>query len=159
MDNGQIIVLDADGLWFLSHGNAEKMSQVVRQKSKDIILTPNQAEFERLWSTNFPNEKPHLSRQAKQELILKRDFLEKETTIIEVSVDDELVQDTVKLSKHFNCVNIIHKGVVDIITNGKIAYIVSQKGSMKRCGGIGDILTGLTSLYSYWGKVNLPENN
>lgn len=58
------------------------------------------------------------------------------------------------MSQYFGNVNIIHKGVVDIITNGKEAYIVGVESSKKRCGGIGDILTGLTSLYAYWGKIN-----
>lgn len=63
------------------------------------------------------------------------------------------------MSRHFNNVTIIHKGSVDIITNGKKAYVVSQKNSLKRCGGIGDILTGVTSVYTFWGQKYAPNND
>lgn len=46
----------------------------------------------------------------------------------------------------------MYKGYSDIITNGEIAYIVNNRGSLKRCGGIGDILAGLACLYSVWGN-------
>jgi hypothetical protein len=47
------------------------------------------------------------------------------------------------------------------MTNGKLAYAVKREGAHKRCGGNklcmfhnisgqGDILCGLTALYSYW---------
>ncbi len=38
------------------------------------------------------------------------------------------------------------------MTNGKRAFIVKNKGSQKRCGGVGDILAGLVCLYSMWGS-------
>jgi len=68
-----------------------------------------------------------------------------------VDIESELVSDTVALAINLNYVNIIHKGMYDVVTNGKKAYIVKEEGSSKRCGGIGDILSGLTGLYSYWG--------
>lgn len=36
---------------------------------------------------------------------------------------------------------------------------MAVESSKKRCGGIGDILTGLTSLYAYWGKIHNKEDN
>lgn len=42
--------------------------------------------------------------------------------------------------------------MIDVITNGRKSFLVVEKSSLKRCGGIGDILSGLTGLYSYWGK-------
>ncbi len=41
--------MDADGLWYLSHGNPEKMADVVRKHAGHTILTPNMIEFERIW--------------------------------------------------------------------------------------------------------------
>lgn len=43
--------------------------------------------------------------------------------------------------------------MIDIISNGKRAFLVSEPGSLKRSGGIGDILSGLVTLYSYWGNT------
>ncbi|KRX00633.1 hypothetical protein PPERSA_00860 [Pseudocohnilembus persalinus] len=152
-ENNQIILLDADGLWFLSNGNTEKMEEVVKQKSKNIILTPNQVEFERLWDSLMPQQEKKINREQKQKIIQERNYLStQESPIQEISIDDELVQDTVRLSKRLNNVNIILKGIVDVITDGKKAYIVTQEGSSKRCGGIGDILTGLVGLYAFWGQ-------
>ncbi len=39
---------------------------------------------------------------------------------------------------------------MDIITDGNTVFVVNQEGSLKRCGGIGDILAGTTGVYSYW---------
>lgn len=36
--------------------------------------------------------------------------------------------------------------------------MINEKGSQKRCGGIGDILSGLTGLYSYWGLESGQED-
>ncbi|EGR34035.1 hypothetical protein IMG5_026410 [Ichthyophthirius multifiliis] len=40
-------------------------------------------------------------------------------------------------------------GMIDVVTNGKKAYVLLEQSSFKRCGGIGDILCGLTGLYCY----------
>lgn len=58
----------------------------------------------------------------------------------------------VRLSNYFGGVNILYKGYADIVTNGKKVYMIQNRGSSKRCGGIGDILAGLTGLYSVWGN-------
>ena len=34
------------------------------------------------------------------------------------------------------------KGLVDIVTDGKTAVLICTKSSLKRCGGIGDLLCG-----------------
>jgi len=41
--------------------------------------------------------------------------------------------------------------MIDVITNGERTFLVTEKSSPKRCGGIGDILSGLAGLYCYWG--------
>jgi ATP-dependent NAD(P)H-hydrate dehydratase len=55
-----------------------------------------------------------------------------------------------QVSKYLNYATIIRKGPVDIITNGKRAFLVGEKGSLKRCAGQGDLLAGLTGLYVFW---------
>lgn len=44
--------------------------------------------------------------------------------IMEVSIEDELVKDDVMLANTLGNCNIIHKGLIDIITNGKKAYLI-----------------------------------
>ena len=53
--------------------------------------------------------------------------------------------------------NSIKKGEIDIITNGKSVFVVTEPGCLKRCGGQGDILVGLLSVYSYWAKIKEIE--
>lgn len=53
---------------------------------------------------------------------------------------------------------VFKKGLVDVITNGRKVYLISNLGSEKRCGGIGDILGGaisaLASLYLSMENIN-----
>ena len=46
---------------------------------------------------------------------------------------------------------ILEKGRFEIITNGKDAFYVNMKSSLKRCGGIGDVLSGNVALFAYYG--------
>lgn len=80
-----------------------------------------------------------------------------EKTIQEIPVESEIVQDVVKLANKLHNVNILRKGMIDIISNGKRAFLVGEPGSLKRSGGIGDILSGLTTLYGYWGNAFSDE--
>ena len=45
--------------------------------------------------------------------------------------------------------SLLVKGEEDIIL-GPESYIVRIKGGNKRCGGIGDILAGVTGICSFW---------
>ena len=60
------------------------------------------------------------------------------------------------LSKKMNGKIIFKKGLVDIITNGNSVILVCNDGSLKRCGGIGDILVGILSgfLSLYRSKID-----
>ncbi|CAG8455200.1 25048_t:CDS:2 [Dentiscutata erythropus] len=42
-------------------------------------------------------------------------------------------------------------GKNDLISNGNSVFLVDNKGGLKRCGGQGDILTGLISTFISWG--------
>lgn len=56
---------------------------------------------------------------------------------------------------------IFKKGLVDVITNGRKVYLVSNSGSEKRCGGIGDILGGAISAFTslYLNKKNINKDS
>ena len=64
---------------------------------------------------------------------------------LQFEVDDNLqfFKREIKLSLALGNKIIVKKGLIDIITNGKIVLVVGNKGSLKRCGGIGDILCGI----------------
>lgn len=48
------------------------------------------------------------------------------------------------------------KGEEDIILSKKRSFVVRTKGGLKRCGGIGDILTGALSVCTFWDEVYGP---
>lgn len=45
---------------------------------------------------------------------------------------------------------ILKKGKIDIISDGQQIVYNDVPGCFKRCGGIGDLLTGSLGLFSYW---------
>ena len=46
------------------------------------------------------------------------------------------------LAKTLNNVTIVKKGLVDIVTDGLKAVLICTRSSLKRCGGMGDLLCG-----------------
>ncbi|CAG8532282.1 24733_t:CDS:2 [Gigaspora rosea] len=88
----------------------------------EAILTPNVNEFKRLCET------------------MRIEF--------EDDCKGELAQ---KLSQAFGGVTIVQKGKNDLISNGNSIFLVDHKSGLKRCGGQGDILTGLISTFVAWG--------
>jgi ATP-dependent NAD(P)H-hydrate dehydratase len=55
-----------------------------------------------------------------------------------------------KLAEKLENVTIIKKGKVDIISDGKEIIFNDSEGSLKRCGGIGDLLTGTLGTFINW---------
>ena len=55
-----------------------------------------------------------------------------------------------KLAKKLENVTIVKKGKVDIISDGREVICNESEGSLKRCGGIGDLLTGTIGTFAYW---------
>jgi len=47
---------------------------------------------------------------------------------------------------------VMRKGEVDVISDGDSAYFVNVWGSLKWCGGQGDLLSGILGTYAYWAK-------
>ncbi|CBY30443.1 unnamed protein product [Oikopleura dioica] len=61
------------------------------------------------------------------------------------------------LAESLSC-TILLKGKEDSISNGEISVVCAEEGSPRRCGGQGDVLSGLTGLFLYWAmKQNLKE--
>ena len=47
----------------------------------------------------------------------------------------------------------MEKGSVDTISNGSQTLTVDAPGSLKRCGGQGDVLSGAAGTLLAWGSV------
>lgn len=104
---------------------------LVRGYSK-AILTPNAIEFARLQETVLGIRKT------------------------DASVFD--VNEVVKLSEALGHVTIVRKGITDVITDGRSLLICDAKGSPRRCGGQGDLLSGSLATFAYWSQVASKEN-
>jgi len=142
-----VTVCDGDFFWFLSEKNKEGLSEKIKERSRYTVLTPNKVEFKRLW--DFLKQKAERTSEdiIKQEREKLREF---KAPVLEISIDNPLVKDQAEIANKLENVNILEKGEFDIITNGKLAYVVKKEGCLKRCGGQGDVLAGLTALYCFW---------
>ncbi|KAJ3270841.1 hypothetical protein HDV01_007390 [Terramyces sp. JEL0728] len=100
---------------------------------KNCVLTPNFNEFNRL-------------KQA-------------------LSISDKLERDAAAkiMSKLLGGVTIISKGEMDIIACGEKVIVSAIKGTPRRCGGQGDLLTGMLATFISWGikyrELNGPFEN
>jgi ATP-dependent NAD(P)H-hydrate dehydratase len=155
MQSEHIAVFDADFFWYLSgHDIKEKLREALTKRAEMCILTPNIAEFGRLWKYVCKDEQAEDTKKIQEAV---SDLKEAEI-VIKMEKDNIIVKDVVKLSQKLNNITIIQKGQVDVITDGKDAYVVNQTGGGKRCGGQGDILGGLAALYSFWAFSSGKQN-
>ena len=107
------MIIDADGL-FLVQKNIKDIVGLDRQ----LILTPNKPEFERLKKSSTEN-----------------------SLVTDWSGLDE--KDVAEMAKIIKC-TIILKGEQDIIADSNGSYIINKElGSNRRCGGQGDLLAGI----------------
>jgi ATP-dependent NAD(P)H-hydrate dehydratase len=134
------IVIDADGLFILSYD----VSLVSGYKK--CLLTPNFMEFKRLYDETFKEE---LQQETSSEYDETKQFKS-------VQAQSEAVR---HLAARLNNVTILKKGQVDIISNGVEVVTNDVQGSLKRCGGIGDILTGTLGSFAYWTHAAMPDNS
>ncbi|GJJ11555.1 hypothetical protein Clacol_005789 [Clathrus columnatus] len=116
------LVLDADALWMV-----QKDPSIIHGYTK-AVLTPNISEFKRLAnSLGIPSDVPSESIAP-------------------------------LMSRRLNGVTILQKGQHDLITvhvpekQAEETFIVDIEGGLKRCGGQGDILSGITGTMLAWGK-------
>jgi ATP-dependent NAD(P)H-hydrate dehydratase len=63
-----------------------------------------------------------------------------------------------KLASSFKNLTIMKKGNVDIISNGIQTIENEMTGCFKRCGGIGDILTGTLGTFVFWTNAQSSAN-
>ena len=142
-------VLDADSLYFLSSNKnfSNNIIETMRSKELGFILTPNSTEFNHLTKL-IPNlianeddyyDKMNIEHYKANRSIMKFDKLDN-------LKKNDLYYKEVMLSRHLNQI-IFKKGLIDIITDGNSLLLVSNRSSIKRCGGIGDILTGVISAF------------
>ncbi|XP_041359018.1 ATP-dependent (S)-NAD(P)H-hydrate dehydratase-like [Gigantopelta aegis] len=89
---------------------------------KRAILTPNKMEFIRLYEKMF-GKKPS-----------------PEASVVEVK----------SLCEKLGNVTICHKGQNDIISDGKNVLVCCEEGSLRRCGGQGDLLSGSMGIFTHW---------
>ena len=160
------LIYDADGVWFWVNINAQnKLDKIILDQinnNKKLIMTPNFTEFEKMCKLlgdkfdkeNIENQKNFIDviYQDKEEIIKINDFnnLEKYKYIF--------INEINLCNKFNNNFILVKKGKCDVITDGKTLYIVKNKGSLKRTGGIGDLLSGLINCYCGMINQRLKEN-
>jgi len=134
--------MDADSIFhFIKNKENPVIKEILSNLSYKFIFTPNSGEFQRLYNS-FYNDFEALENPEEERFLKSLDLQEE---IVELEVEDipKLFQREIKLSNVLGNKIILKKGFTDIMTNGKTLIIVGNKGSNKRCGGIGDILSGM----------------
>lgn len=119
------LVLDADSLMLVNKDPS------LIQNYPNVILTPNRVELQRMLDSMYKSVKHDLRSMSTADIV-------------------PLVR---KCSKDLN-VTILAKGQSDIICEGanhEFALLTDETtGSNRRCGGQGDILSGLAGVYLHW---------
>jgi len=120
------MVLDADALYFIC-----KCPELIRGY-KQAILTPNSAEFDRLYASVYRSE-PNKEQDAKSSLQ--------------------------QLCQTLGNITIVRKGHEDLISDGQNVAICNEQGSPRRCGGQGDVLSGALGVFSFWSQKAFADQN
>ncbi|SCV73290.1 BQ2448_7216 [Microbotryum intermedium] len=120
-EKGLFIIIDADGLWLV-----QTDPDVIKGYPK-AVLTPNVVEFKRLCKA------------------------------VNIDTDNDSSSDPSKLAGRLATalggVTILEKGAVDRIANDEKeeAWTNETQGSLRRCGGQGDVLSGAVGCFLAWG--------
>eukprot|EP01084_Bolivina_argentea_P105419 188765_1 len=174
------IVMDGDALFLLSLIKYRNIFIKNDNIHKNIILTPNAMEFRRLW-INYILEKdindkleknntylpPFDTSDLFEKLIINNDEEKKSQSELKCDVilsckDFENIQhikDTALLANTLGGITILRKGAIDVITNGNKFILIGKPYSFRRCGGQGDILSGVTGLWLHWTNVYYNKND
>lgn len=150
-------VFDADALWFF--GKTFNKTFTPFDKG-NLIITPNNSEFNRLIGLLLIKE--NYDQITPQNQFKNIDGIDnKSISILKYNANEIPVEfkNEIDLCNTIHNNIIVKKGVNDVITNGKELYIVKNEGSLKRCGGIGDVLTGLINCYCGMIYKNALMNN
>ena len=116
------LVVDADGLWLVQNDPATV------QGYQRAVLTPNVVEFGRLCDAMVGSK---LTQK------ISRDDPEKTAQL---------------LSKALGGVTILEKGGVDRIATPNEVVVSEIQGGLKRCGGQGDLLSGMLGTFLAWAQ-------
>mmetsp|Transcript_50162 Transcript_50162/g.129107 ORF Transcript_50162/g.129107 Transcript_50162/m.129107 type:complete len:368 (-) Transcript_50162:122-1225(-) len=137
-EEGKYLIFDGDGTQI-----PLRIPECVYGYQKAII-TPNVVEFDRLFSRFRPSVKGISSFQ-----IASGNWEEDEVEALE-NEEGENVRKVAALARFYDGVTIVKKGDVDIISDG-ISFVQNRKeGSLRRCGGQGDILSGSIGAFTVW---------
>ncbi|XP_019419165.1 PREDICTED: ATP-dependent (S)-NAD(P)H-hydrate dehydratase isoform X1 [Lupinus angustifolius] len=80
--------------------------------------------------------------------------------VLSSEVDDvDGTQQLVSLSKQIGGVTVLKKGKSDLISDGATVKSVSIYGSLRRCGGQGDILSGSVAVFLSWARQAASDPN
>lgn len=157
-EENKMITMDADSLWFLANLNKGKeeyktLSGFLGKLSEKstFILTPNGIEMVRLLQ-RYVDEKIEISLVDEITKALYKSAKEPVTIISreEAIKIDPRINHYFELLGDLKNVHLLVKGMADIVISGDQVAIVALDGGLKRCGGLGDLLTGFVSLYSQW---------
>lgn len=126
------LVIDADGLLLVNQD-----LDLVKNYDQ-VILTPNRIELERLLNSVYPTN----------------DYK------IKLMSNDEIKQSVLRCAKDLR-VTIMSKGPIDIIAepNGFYMETPLDLGSDRRCGGQGDLLSGMTATFYHWLKSSTSNHD
>jgi len=149
------LVIDGDAITLLAE-NPSLLTHISTSKNPPlIIITPNAAEFRRLWKSFIPDrEEPPISLPTSDriEKLMKSAHNQSGSnfTSPELVCSDELAHHTAELACAMKHVTLVRKGTIDIISDGHRVLYCAEPGAPKRCGGQGDFLAGTTGTLLYW---------
>ena len=160
------LIYDADGVWFWVNINTkneyDKNILEIINNNKKLIMTPNFTEFEKMCKilgAKFKKENIEKQKKFIDEIYEDKEEIIKINDFINIEKYKEIFINEINLCNQFNNNFIlVKKGKCDIITNGKELYMIKNKGSLKRTGGIGDLLSGLINCYCGMINQRLKDN-
>ena len=163
------LIYDADGVWFWVDINTKnEVDKNILEKinnNEKLIMTPNFTEFEKMCKIlgdKFKKENIEEQKKFIDDIYDKKFNGEKIIKINDfanVEKYKDIFINEINLCQEFkNKFILVKKGKCDIITDGKELYIVKNNGSLKRTGGIGDLLSGLINCYCGMINQRLKEN-
>lgn len=147
------VIVDGDGIHVVL-----TYPDTIRNYSH-AILTPNAAEFRRLYQKFLPNKNPPSMSLPVDQSLVERIEQSKHTLGGYLELTDKLCADTVDLANAMGGVTIVRKGPIDIISDGHQALYVALEGAPRRCGGQGDVLTGAIGIVAAWNYIRQQKAN
>ena len=128
MESKLVLVLDADALYMLSLAEYKILLCELLMYDK-CVMTPNSMEMKRLTDALSSSSTTPSSTSS-------------------LASTNSIVH---KLQNNNNI--IIQKGVIDTINNYICTMQCKEEGGLKRCGGIGDVLSGSVTAFMAWNAI------